>query len=188
MPKVHPEVIKNIQLPAALSRISGDITRRGGKIYLVGGWVRDRLLGIPSKDYDLEIYNLEQDPLLALLRKYGKPNLVGKAFGVINMSITGKVFDFAFPRTESKTGKGHRGFLVKPDPHLTFAKAAARRDFTINAMGIRLPDMELEDPHGGMKDLKNGLLIFKFNFCFCRMYIHINVSGIGSKIKEIAWI
>src|SRR5690606_3365988 len=83
---------------------------------------------------------------------------VGKAFGVITMARDGAVYDFAFPRTERKTGEGHRGFDVTADPSLDFATASSRRDFTINAMGLRLPDFELVDCHGGRADLERGLL------------------------------
>ncbi|MBF0432635.1 MAG: HD domain-containing protein [Fibrobacteria bacterium] len=150
--------IKQIKLPDPLQKIAWDIVNQQGKIFLVGGWVRDWLLGISSKDYDLEIYGIELDELVKILSGYGTPNLVGKSFGVITMRISGINYDFAFPRTESKTGKGHRGFMVKPDSSLTFNEASSRRDFTINAMGIRIPELILEDPHGGQKDLEKRLL------------------------------
>jgi tRNA nucleotidyltransferase (CCA-adding enzyme) len=124
----------------------------------VGGWVRDYLLGVPSGDFDAEVYGLDLESFLKILKRYGKPNLVGKAFGVITLTRDGRVYDFAFPRTESKSGSGHRGFEVKPDPNLDFATASARRDFTINAMGLRLPELELADFHGGREDLARRVL------------------------------
>jgi tRNA nucleotidyltransferase (CCA-adding enzyme) len=138
--------------------VAGDVEKAGGEAFLVGGWVRDRLMGVECGDFDVEVYGLDLDAFLTVLKKYGKPNLVGKAFGVITMTRDGRVYDFAFPRTENKTGDGHRGFEVTPDPHLDFATASARRDFTINAMGLRLPNLELVDCHGGQKDLERGLL------------------------------
>jgi tRNA nucleotidyltransferase (CCA-adding enzyme) len=145
-------------LPKHLLEIAADINQAGGAIYLVGGWVRDFLLDIPCHDFDLEVYGLDMERLFNILTRHAKPNLVGKAFGVVTMRIEGLNFDFAFPRTENKTGPGHKGFAVTSDPGLTFAVASSRRDFTINAMGIRIPDMELIDPHGGHRDLRAKLL------------------------------
>ena len=145
-------------LPTLLLSVAQDVEKAGGEAFLVGGWVRDHLLGIPCGDFDVEVYGLDLDKFLAILKKYGKPNLVGKAFGVITMTRDGQIFDFAFPRTENKTGGGHRGFEITADPHLDFATASSRRDFTINAMGLRLPNLELIDCHGGQEDLARGLL------------------------------
>jgi tRNA nucleotidyltransferase (CCA-adding enzyme) len=146
-------------LPAALLNIAQEIKSAGGEAYIVGGWVRDYLRKVPSGDFDVEVYGLALDPLLTILKKHGKPNLVGKAFGVVTMTLRdGTIYDFAFPRTEKKTGDGHRGFDVTADPYLDFATASSRRDFTINAMGLRLPDLELVDCHGGQADLDAKLL------------------------------
>lgn len=151
--KVAPDI-----LPASLLEIAADINRSGGSIYLVGGWVRDMLLGAPSHDYDLEVYGLDMEQLFNILVRHAKPNLVGKAFGVITMRIDGVNFDFAFPRTENKTGPGHKGFTVAADPFLSFAAASSRRDFTVNSMGIKIPEMEMADYHGGMRDLEARVL------------------------------
>ncbi len=145
-------------LPPRLVEIAKEIKQAGGQAYLVGGWVRDFLLGLPCHDYDIEVYGLEMERLFNILVRYAKPNLVGKAFGIITMRIDGRIYDFAFPRTENKTGPGHKGFSVSPDPRLGFPEASSRRDFTINSMGIRIPDMELADPHGGRRDLEARLL------------------------------
>ncbi|MCQ2122556.1 MAG: CCA tRNA nucleotidyltransferase [Fibrobacter sp.] len=146
------------ELPKRLLKIADDIIAAGGRAYLVGGWVRDALLGKNCRDYDVEVYDLEQDQLLPILSKYGKTNLVGKAFGVIHLSMKGESLDFSFPRTESKVGYGHKGFVVKTDAKLSFKEAALRRDFTINAMGMELPDLKLCDPYGGIDDLKSRCL------------------------------
>ncbi|MBR2074924.1 MAG: CCA tRNA nucleotidyltransferase, partial [Fibrobacter sp.] len=95
-----------------------------------------------------------QDALVPLLSKYGRTNLVGKAFGVIHLAMKGLSLDFSFPRTENKVGYGHRGFVVHTDEKLSFKEAALRRDFTINAMGMELPELTLCDPYGGVDDLK----------------------------------
>jgi len=145
-------------IPGCLLSIAGDIRSAGGRAFLVGGWVRDALLGKDCRDYDIEVYDLTQDELVPILKKYGRTNLVGKAFGVIHLAMKGLSLDFSFPRTESKVGYGHRGFVVHTDEKLSFKEAALRRDFTINAMGMELPELTLCDPYGGIDDLKKGLL------------------------------
>ena len=145
-------------LPGRLLKIANDIREAGGRAYLVGGWVRDALLGKSCRDYDVEVYDMVQDALVPILSKYGRTNLVGKAFGVIHLAMKGLSLDFSFPRTESKVGYGHRGFVVHTDEKLSFKEAALRRDFTINAMGMELPDLTLCDPYGGIDDLKTHTL------------------------------
>lgn len=145
-------------LPGRLLRIAAEIREAGGRCYLVGGWVRDALLGKNCRDYDVEVYDLTQDELVPILKRHGKTNLVGKAFGVIHLAMKGLSLDFSFPRTESKVGYGHRGFVVHTDEKLSFKEAALRRDFTINAMGMELPELTLCDPYGGIDDLKKGVL------------------------------
>ncbi len=145
-------------LPKRLLEIADEINAAGGSIYLVGGWVRDILLGEVGHDFDLEVYGLDMEKLFNILVRYAKPNLVGKAFGIITLSMEGQNFDFAFPRTENKTGPGHKGFTVHSDPFLTFAEASSRRDFTINSMGLKIPEMELIDEHHGLRDLKAKVL------------------------------
>ena len=145
-------------LPKRLLSIAGEIREAGGRAFLVGGWVRDALLGKDCRDYDVEVYDINQDELIPILKKYGRTNLVGKAFGVIHLAMKGLSLDFSFPRTESKVGYGHRGFVVHTDEKLSFKEAALRRDFTINAMGMELPELTLCDPYGGIDDLQKGLL------------------------------
>jgi len=147
-------------IPKRLLQIAEDIRSAGGKAFLVGGFARDSLLGIngEARDFDIEVYSINQEKLLDILSKYGKPNLIGKAFGVIHLSRQNIHYDFSFPRTENKTGSGHRAFEVQTNPNLSFEEAARRRDFTINAMGMELPNLELIDPYNGGKDLQNRIL------------------------------
>ena len=160
MPSIETLAGKTFEpdLPNRLLSIAGEIREAGGRAFLVGGWVRDALLGRTCRDYDVEVYDLTQDELIPILKKYGRTNLVGKAFGVIHLAMKGLSLDFSFPRTESKVGYGHRGFVVHTDEKLSFKEAALRRDFTINAMGMELPELTLCDPYGGIDDLKKGLL------------------------------
>ena len=146
------------ELPKKLLCIAEEIRNAGGRAFLVGGWVRDALLGKNCRDYDVEVYDIGQETLIPILKKYGRTNLVGKAFGVIHLAMKGESLDFSFPRTESKVGYGHRGFIVETNEKLSFKEAAYRRDFTINAMGMELPNLTLCDPYGGIDDLKTGVL------------------------------
>ena len=146
------------RIPARVLEIARAVADEGGACYLVGGWVRDAMLGIPSKDVDVEVHRLPEERLERLLRRFGRPSSVGRSFGILLMKVDGEEVDFALPRVERKTGGTHRDFAVRTDPEMGFAAAAARRDFTINAMGLKLPELELCDPYGGEKDLGAGLL------------------------------
>jgi tRNA nucleotidyltransferase (CCA-adding enzyme) len=148
-------------IPKKLLQIAEDIRSLGGKAILVGGVVRDRFLNLKQdvvRDFDIEVYHINQEKLLSVLSKHGKPNLIGKAFGVVHLSRQGIQYDFSFPRTESKIGMGHRAFNVQTNPDLSFEEAAKRRDFTINSMGMELPSMEFYDPYNGKEDLENKVL------------------------------
>ncbi|MDR3000641.1 MAG: hypothetical protein LBU89_05180 [Fibromonadaceae bacterium] len=147
-------------IPEKLLKIAKEIRAAGGRAFLVGGVVRDFLLeeSNEARDFDIEVYSINQEKLLEILSRHGKPNLIGKVFGVIHLARHGIHYDFSFPRTESKTGVGHRAFDVQTNPNLSFEEAAKRRDFTINAMGMELPNLELVDPYNGSKDLENKIL------------------------------
>jgi tRNA nucleotidyltransferase (CCA-adding enzyme) len=148
---------------APLLRLRDVIVAAGGRAIAVGGCVRDGLLGHPAKDVDVEVYGLPLDTLERVLADAGcTVHAVGRSFGVLKVDVTAagerEVIDVALPRTESKVGRGHRGFVVESDPFLPFSDAAARRDFTVNAMGVDLQTGELLDPWGGVADLEAGVL------------------------------
>ncbi len=129
--------------------------RPHGRPRLVGGCVRDALLGLDAKDFDVEVAGIDFATLHRLLAPFGSTDVVGRSFGVIKLRLaSGVEYDFALPRRESKTGAGHRGFAVAPDPGLSDAEAAARRDFTINALAYDPFSDALIDPHGGEADLR----------------------------------
>ncbi|MCD8481352.1 MAG: HD domain-containing protein [Verrucomicrobia bacterium] len=114
-----------------------------------------KTLGLPIKDIDLEVFGMSYDAIATDLRRAGfRLDLVGRQFAVIKVN---QQIDVSIPRTERKQGSGHRGFVIEPDPDLDFATAALRRDFTINAMAEDFAG-RLYDPHGGMRDLKQGVL------------------------------
>ena len=141
------------QLPLAVHRIADAILAAGGRPLLVGGAVRDFLLGLSPKDWDIEAYGLEVNALTAVLEQVAKVHSVGKSFGVLKARVDGMEVDVSLPRRERKVAEGHRGFAVDPDYGMPFAEAAARRDFTMNAIGMDLKTGELLDPWGGVADL-----------------------------------
>jgi tRNA nucleotidyltransferase (CCA-adding enzyme) len=145
-------------LPPPLLAALAALRSAGGRPRLVGGCVRDWLLGLEPKDFDIEVYGLDYEKMGRALAPFGPTDLVGRSFGVLKVRLAGAEYDFSLPRRESKTGAGHRGFAVEPDPELTEAEAAARRDFTVNAIAYDPFDQRLLDFHGGADDLKKKIL------------------------------
>jgi tRNA nucleotidyltransferase (CCA-adding enzyme) len=148
---VSPAEPMNVETAAAIARRVRDA---GGRALVVGGWVRDRLMGRPSKDLDLEVYGLPADRVKALLAAFGSVNTVGESFTVYKVAGV----DVALPRRESKTGRGHRAFEVSGDPYLSFEDAARRRDFTVNAIAWDPLTGEYLDPFNGRQDLTDRVL------------------------------
>jgi len=133
--------------------------RRAGRPRLVGGCVRDWLLGIVPKDFDVEVAGTDFEGLKRALGPFGATDVVGRSFGVVKVrGAGGSEYDFSLPRRESKTGAGHRGFAVEPDPGLGDAEAAARRDFTVNAIAVDPFTGAVIDPFGGQADLRSRVL------------------------------
>lgn len=130
----------------------------GGRAYLVGGAVRDRLLGLAGKDSDVEIHGLDAEVVERLAATIGKVHLVGRQFAVLHVSTDEGPVEIALPRRESKTGPGHKGFAVHADPQLGAREASRRRDFTVNAMLEDPLTGEVLDPWEGRADLRRGLL------------------------------
>ncbi|HEX5033281.1 MAG TPA: CCA tRNA nucleotidyltransferase [bacterium] len=140
----------------------------GGKVYEVGGTVRDALLSRPEKDLDLLVTGLPFERLKSLLRSEGQLFEVGKSFGVLKFKPRGeqRSYDIALPRTEKSTGAGHRDFEVRFDEKLPVEVDLKRRDFTINAMARELRSGEILDPFGGRADLQRGILRQVFTEAF----------------------
>jgi tRNA nucleotidyltransferase (CCA-adding enzyme) len=157
------------------------IHAQGGRAFLIGGWVRDHLRGVPNVDYDLEVYGLEPARLRELLDAHGTVNAVGEAFTVYKLKLKSEVrsqkseveaasttdyrlpttdfsIDVSLPRHESKVGRGHRGFAITGDPWMPYEEAARRRDFTINAVMYDPLADEFIDPFHGREDLNNRTL------------------------------
>jgi len=148
-----------IHYPNKLDIIFDKLNKFGIKVILIGGYVRDSLLNISSKDIDIELYNVKSfDFLEKLLEEFGDVNSVGKSFGVCKLSYKGLDLDFSLPRKDSKHSKGHKGFEITLESQLDFKSAASRRDFTINSIGYDVQERKILDPFKGLDDLKNSLL------------------------------
>lgn len=136
--------------------IAQEVNKEGGRALLVGGCVRDALLGLVPKDADIEVFGIDADKLDQILRRKFKVIHIGRAFGVLK--IKNLEIDVSIPRRESKMGQGHKGFTIEGDPNLSFAEAASRRDFTINAISWDPLTGEYIDPFNGREDLFNRIL------------------------------
>jgi tRNA nucleotidyltransferase (CCA-adding enzyme) len=145
------------RLPPALVRLLRE-TPELARAYLVGGCVRDWRLGVPGKDFDIEVFGLDYDTLVNALSRRGRADLVGRSFGVVKLTVEGDTFDFSVPRRDSKVAPGHTGFAVEFDPSITPREAAARRDFTINSLMFDPRRRELLDFFGGEADLRARVL------------------------------
>lgn len=153
--KAHPgeKAVLEVVIP-----LLGALQTSGGRPFLVGGYVRDTLLGVYSKDIDIEVYGLSAERVKEIVGGFGETKEVGEAFGVLKLISPVGDIDVSLPRTESQTGSGHRGFSIATDPFLPMKTAMRRRDFTINTLMVDLFTGEIFDAFGGVDDLKNGIL------------------------------
>lgn len=152
------EIIKTLKQDQGISKLI-----KLGKIYLVGGFVRDSYLGKESKDVDLLITGIPLSTIAELLKPYGKVDEVGQSFGVVKYTpsnwIMDEPIDIAIPRTEKlkKGGKGHTDFEVTSDPNLPIETDLLRRDFSINSIAVDF-DGKIIDPFGGIKDIEAKII------------------------------
>src|ERR687888_1210612 len=136
--------------------------------YLVGGAVRDELLGLESKDADFVVPGVDYDGLRRALEPYGRVEeleVAGRRVGARLYPRDRRVraaapagIEFAPPRAERSPGPGRHDFENVGDPSLSIEDDMARRDFTVNAIARRLDTGVLVDPFGGAEDLKRGIL------------------------------
>lgn len=140
-------------LPAELQQLLATVPALKGAL-VVGGCIRDHLLGVANKDHDVEVHGVGYDVLAGELAKVGAVDLVGRPFGVVKVTVgSGATYDFSLPRRETKVSRGHKGFDVIVDPQLSLREAASRRDFTINALAYDPRRRVILDPFGGLEDL-----------------------------------
>ena len=137
-------------------KIAEYVKEAGGRTFYVGGFVRDRIMGIDSGDVDIEVHGIEPDTLFEILGKVGDPLSFGKSFGVY--SLRGENIDIAMPRTEHAVGSGHRDFEINVDPHIGTYGAARRRDFTVNSIMEDVLTGEIIDHFGGLEDIEKGII------------------------------
>lgn len=131
----------------------------GGKVYVVGGAVRDALLQKEPKDIDLMVAGLPPEKVDHVLSNLGgRVDLTGKRFGVYRYKTHGAEVEIALPRTDKyETGRRGEGEITV-DHHLPVEKDLERRDFTVNSMAVDLDNAQLVDPYGGAQDIKDRTL------------------------------
>lgn len=150
--RIYICISKIIQQNPQLKNIFDEIYQQGGRVLLVGGAVRDCLLGCLGSDLDFEIYHLPFEQLQDILEKFGKTSFVGKSFGVLRLH--GLDADWSIPRIDSAGRKPS----VQLDPDMSFDQAFRRRDVTVNSIGIDVCSQELIDPYDGYLDLQKKIL------------------------------
>lgn len=134
--------------------IFDDILSQGGKVYIVGGYVRDEVMHIPhGHDIDVEVYRMTFEKLYQLLCHYGEVNTFGASFAIMQLKNLPH-YDFALPRRENKTGTKHRDFQIKIDPDLPLKDAILRRDLTMNALLYDYQYKQIIDLCHGMNDIQ----------------------------------
>jgi len=152
MAKVYPE---RVVVPDYARQIATVLKGRGGKTYVVGGYVRDMLLGMKPKDIDFEVHGMTPEDIQSALEAQGyKVNAVGKSFGVLKVRVGKEDLDIAVPRTDSTGRKPVVEFLRNATPEA----AAKRRDFAFNALMYDVLGGQVVDPYGGVEDLKKDLV------------------------------
>ncbi len=132
------------------------VSKKGGRAYFVGGYVRDLVRGGELKDIDIEVHGIDRDTLFELLSFLGEVTQYGRSFGILG--IAGYGIDIALPRGERAVGSGHRDFEISLDENMGTYNACVRRDFTVNALMQDILTGEITDHFGGLGDLKNGIL------------------------------
>lgn len=153
----------SIPVPEPVSRLLETLSGAGNPL-LVGGTVRDAITdGRVPKDFDIEVHGADMDTLARTLRRAGyQVDEVGRQFGVLKTRVgrgeDAEDIDISVPRRDSLTGEGHRGFEVEVDSDMGVKEAAARRDFTINAMMYDAKNEVCIDPYRGREDLEAGVL------------------------------
>lgn len=162
--KQDPRLVEaTLRIAKAVAALPADARypRTPPRLFLVGGFVRDILLGQRPKDLDCEVYGVSPERLEELLQRLypGLVNTVGRSFGILKLHLGEDIeCDISIPRQESKTGKGHKGFAISGDPGMSTTEAARRRDFTVNAVLADPLTGDIVDPFDGLRDAKKKIL------------------------------
>ncbi len=131
------------------------IAENGGRVFRVGGCVRDSFMGVMPKDIDFSIVGMVKKNFKML---FPEAKECGKSFPVFHLTIDGVKREVAFARTEKKVGSGYKGFKVSAKPKITIEEDLFRRDTTINSMAQDSLTGEIIDPFHGIEDIKAKLL------------------------------
>lgn len=161
------DFVDRLDISPAAQRVIDALVESNMRPMLVGGMVRDTILGRPSKDVDIEVHSTDDQPLalddlldvVDRLPGY-RASITGQSFAVVlaTHQDSGESFDISLPRTDSKVGEGHRGFEVSADSTMGPEEAARRRDLTINTIMVDMTDGSVVDPFDGMADIESGTL------------------------------
>jgi tRNA nucleotidyltransferase (CCA-adding enzyme) len=144
------------KIPEKIIRLAERVRSEHGRALLVGGCVRDLLIGLEPKDWDVEVYGVEPERLRSILDEmFQTVDSVGASFAVYKVD---QDLEVSLPRRESKKGRGHRAFVIEGDPSMSVEEATRRRDFTINAILMDPLSGEIIDPFGGRADLEARIL------------------------------
>lgn len=134
---------------------AGAIAEHGGRVFRVGGCVRDHFMGHKPKDIDFCVVGMVKKNFKMLFPEVEE---YGKAFPVFRLVIDGEKCEVAFARTERKVGSGYKGFKISSNPKVTIEEDLYRRDLTINAIAMDCLTGEIVDPFHGIQDIKNRIL------------------------------
>jgi len=131
------------------------IAANGGRLFRVGGCVRDRFMGVEPKDIDLCVVGMVKKNFKNL---FPQAEEYGKSFPVFRLMLGGIKCEVAFARTERKVSSGYKGFKVASNPKITIEEDLYRRDLTINAIAVDSLTGEVIDPYKGIQDIENQVL------------------------------
>ena len=137
-------------------KIAKKVDEKGGGTFFVGGYVRDKMLGLENKDIDIEVHDISIEDLRDILKSLGTLKEFGKSFGVFQLDGYG--LDISLPRMETSTGNKHTDFAVEISPRIGLETAASRRDFTINALMEDVLTGFVLDFFGGIKDIEEKVI------------------------------
>lgn len=150
---MNEELNKNVEIA---KQIAKEIKDKNGRMFFVGGYVRDQIMKKENKDIDVEVFGLSLDELTEIISKYGVVDVIGVNFGIIK--VHGIDIDFSMPRKEKSTGAKHKDFEVSIDPNMSTLEACKRRDFTINALMQDVLTGEIIDYFNGIQDIQNKVI------------------------------
>ena len=131
------------------------VKNAGGALYIVGGWVRDRLMGKAPHDKDYVVVGLSKK---CFEEHFPEAKLIGNAFPVFLVKIDGISCEVAFARKERKTGTGYTGFEIAADAGITIEEDLYRRDTTVNSVAMEVLTGDIIDLYGGRRDIEQKIM------------------------------